>query len=104
MEKRKIKRHEPSVTLKLYGKPDIIAMVGHLGKERPDNVIGFALETDHVLENALKKMARKRMDWIVANRETNMGQSTGEGTLLSRWGDRAPFKKMSKDKLAGKIW
>src|SRR5258708_18078144 len=54
MQKRKIKRHEPSVTLKLYGNPDIIAMVGHLGKERPDNVIGFALETDHVLENALQ--------------------------------------------------
>lgn len=102
--RQKIKRHKEAVTLKLYGNPDIIAMVGYLRKARPRCVVGFALETDHMLENAQQKLIRKRMDWIVANRESNMGQSQGAGTLLSRWGDRLDLKKMSKDRLARKIW
>ena len=102
--KRKIKHHRPSVTLKLYGNPDIVALVGHLRKNRPPVVIGFALETDHVLENARQKLMRKQMDWIMANRESNMGSSQGSGTLLSRWGDRFELKKMPKEKIAQKIW
>ena len=101
---KKIKKHQPSVTLRLSGNPDIIATVGHLNKGRPYCVVGFALETDHMLENAHGKLVRKRLDWIVANRESNMGQSEGAGTLLSRWGDHLDLKKMSKDKLAEKIW
>ena len=102
--KSKIKRHTPTVILKLYGNPDIIAMVGHLQQGRPGTVVGFALETDHLLDNALDKLVRKRMDWIVANRESNMGQSRGSATLLSRWGDRIPLKRMTKDRLADRIW
>jgi len=102
--KRKIKRHQPSVTLKLYGNPDIIAMAGHLGKNRPRCVIGFALETDRVLENAREKLLRKRLDWIVANRESNLGRSEASGTLLSRWGHQVPLAKMPKEKLAKTIW
>jgi phosphopantothenoylcysteine decarboxylase/phosphopantothenate--cysteine ligase len=102
--KRKIKRHDPWISLRMQGNPDIIAMVGHLGKDRPRTVVGFALETDHMLANAQQKLVRKRLDWIVANRESNMGQSAGEGTLLSRWGDILPFPKTPKDKLAKKLW
>jgi phosphopantothenoylcysteine decarboxylase/phosphopantothenate--cysteine ligase len=102
--KIKFKRRNPTVTLRLQGNPDIISMVGHLQKGRPSCVLGFALETDHVVENAVDKMARKHMDWIVANRETNMGGSMGEGTLLSRWGHHVSLSKMTKDKLAEKIW
>lgn len=100
----KIKRRRPSMILRLYGNPDIVAMVGHLKKDRPASVIGFALETDHLLERAREKLFRKRMDWIVANRESNMGQSNGAVTLLSRWGDHIPLGNMSKTKLAKKIW
>jgi phosphopantothenoylcysteine synthetase/decarboxylase len=67
-------------------------------------VLGFALETDHRVENAVEKMARKHMDWIVANGETNLGGSMADGTLLSRWGHRVPLGKMKKPKLAGKLW
>jgi len=37
------------------------------GPTRPRLVIGFAAETDHVLEHATAKLARKGCDWIVAN-------------------------------------
>jgi phosphopantothenoylcysteine decarboxylase/phosphopantothenate--cysteine ligase len=102
--KLKVKRKKESVALKLFGNPDIIAMVGHHKKQRPGSVIGFALETDHMLENAHAKMLRKRMDWILANRESNMGKTSGSGMLLSRWGHRVPLAPMTKDKLAKKIW
>jgi phosphopantothenoylcysteine decarboxylase/phosphopantothenate--cysteine ligase len=101
---RKFKRHEPAHTLRLHGNPDIIAMVGHLRANRPACVVGFALETDNVIENAAGKMTRKHMDWIFANRETNIGEAIAEGTLLSRWGDHIALKKMSKEKLAAKLW
>ena len=101
---RKIKHHRPSMALRLYGNPDIIAMVGHLKEYRPSLVLGFALETDHLLENAREKMIRKRMDWIVANRESNMGQSHGEAVLLSRWGDKVTVSRRTKMELARTIW
>jgi phosphopantothenoylcysteine decarboxylase/phosphopantothenate--cysteine ligase len=102
--KRKIKHHHPEMSLRLYGNPDIIAMVGHLPKGRPRCVVGFALETDHLMKNALDKLLRKRMDWIMANRESNMGNSKGSGTLLSRWGHRIVFKRTNKEQLAKQIW
>jgi phosphopantothenoylcysteine decarboxylase/phosphopantothenate--cysteine ligase len=102
--KRKIKRHDPKMTLKLYGNPDIIAMVGHLKRGRPSLVIGFALETDHVLEHAREKLTRKRMDWIVANDESNMGKAHGAATVLGRWGEKKTLKRMAKPALARKIW
>src|SRR5262249_20748711 len=102
--KLKIKHKKPELTLQLYGNPDIIAMVGHSPKLRPHTVVGFALDTDHVLENARDKLIRKRMDWIMANKETNMGQSTGSGTLISRWGHQVNLARMSKPQLAKRIW
>ena len=39
----------------------------HIPDERPPLLVGFAAETDHVLEHALEKRLRKGCDWIVAN-------------------------------------
>ncbi|MGI6245373.1 MAG: phosphopantothenoylcysteine decarboxylase [Pseudochelatococcus sp.] len=53
--------------------PDILATVAQ-GSPRPALVIGFAAETDTVLEHAQAKLARKGCDWIVAN---DVGKGTG---------------------------
>ena len=53
--------------LELEVNPDILATVGHLGRDRPGLVIGFAAETDDLLANARAKLERKGADWIVAN-------------------------------------
>jgi phosphopantothenoylcysteine decarboxylase / phosphopantothenate---cysteine ligase len=47
--------------------PDILMTLGHLGDRRPRLVVGFAAETDDLLENAAKKLAKKGSDWILAN-------------------------------------
>jgi len=47
--------------------PDILATVAHLKAKRPPLVIGFAAETERVVEHAKAKLKRKGCDWILAN-------------------------------------
>ena len=53
--------------LDLIENPDILATVAHGKSKRPLLVIGFAAETEHVINNARAKLDRKGCDWIVAN-------------------------------------
>ena len=53
--------------LELVPNPDILATISASGPDRPRLVIGFAAETDDLLDNAAAKLARKGCDWIVAN-------------------------------------
>jgi phosphopantothenoylcysteine decarboxylase/phosphopantothenate--cysteine ligase len=53
--------------LQLVENPDILATIAKLTDKRPRLVIGFAAETEHLLDNAKAKLARKGCDWIVAN-------------------------------------
>jgi phosphopantothenoylcysteine decarboxylase/phosphopantothenate--cysteine ligase len=53
--------------LHLVPNPDILATIAAAGPHRPRLVVGFAAETDDLLENAQSKLRRKNADWIVAN-------------------------------------
>src|SRR3954449_6158307 len=53
--------------LQLVENPDILATISKLTDKRPPLVIGFAAETEHLIDNAKSKLARKGCDWIVAN-------------------------------------
>jgi phosphopantothenoylcysteine decarboxylase/phosphopantothenate--cysteine ligase len=53
--------------LALIENPDILSTVSHLKDGRPGLVVGFAAETENVIENARAKLARKACDLIVAN-------------------------------------
>jgi len=53
--------------LQLVENPDILATVSKLKDKRPPLVIGFAAETEHLIDNAKTKLQRKGCDWIVAN-------------------------------------
>ncbi len=54
-------------TLSLVENPDILATIGHRQDGRPAIVVGFAAETDRLLDHATAKLARKGCDLIVAN-------------------------------------
>jgi phosphopantothenoylcysteine decarboxylase/phosphopantothenate--cysteine ligase len=54
-------------TLRLAENPDVLASIAQRGNDRPALVIGFAAETEDVVENARRKRLRKRCDWILAN-------------------------------------
>ncbi|MEW6641064.1 MAG: bifunctional phosphopantothenoylcysteine decarboxylase/phosphopantothenate--cysteine ligase CoaBC [Pseudomonadota bacterium] len=54
-------------TLSFAENPDILATIAHRTEGRPPLVIGFAAETEHLIDNARAKLARKGCDWLVAN-------------------------------------
>jgi phosphopantothenoylcysteine decarboxylase/phosphopantothenate--cysteine ligase len=62
--------------LHLAENPDILATIAGRRSDRPGLVVGFAAETEHVVENAGKKRLRKGCDWILAN-----DVSPGSGTF-----------------------
>ena len=104
----KIKKQNGSLPdLSLTENPDILAHVAQLGTDaRPPLVIGFAAETDDVIENATAKRARKGCDWIVANDvspETGiMGGSENQVILVTEQGaDQWP--RLSKGDVAAKL-
>jgi phosphopantothenoylcysteine decarboxylase / phosphopantothenate---cysteine ligase len=66
-EKIKKSREHSAPELALVENPDILSTVAHLKAKRPKLVIGFAAETEHVVEHAKQKLARKNCDWILAN-------------------------------------
>ncbi len=76
----KIKReHQEIPVIELVKNPDIAATLG--GKKRPGQMlVGFALETDHAIENASEKMRRKNLDMIVLNSLRDAGAGFGTDT------------------------
>ena len=54
------------LTITLKENPDILKTIANL-KERPKLVIGFAAETENLIENATAKRQRKNCDWLLAN-------------------------------------
>ncbi|HTI80439.1 MAG TPA: bifunctional phosphopantothenoylcysteine decarboxylase/phosphopantothenate--cysteine ligase CoaBC [Acetobacteraceae bacterium] len=57
----------PPPALELVPNPDILATIAAAGPRRPRLVVGFAAETDDLMQNAQGKRVRKNADWIVAN-------------------------------------
>jgi phosphopantothenoylcysteine decarboxylase/phosphopantothenate--cysteine ligase len=67
VEPQKLKKSGAPPRLELAPNPDILASLSAAGPGRPALVIGFAAETENVIENAQAKRAKKRCDWILAN-------------------------------------
>jgi phosphopantothenoylcysteine decarboxylase/phosphopantothenate--cysteine ligase len=85
--------------------PDILAKIS-TSENRPKLVVGFAAETDNVVENATAKRLRKGCDWIVANDvspETGiMGGTENAVVLISEAGAEA-WPRMEKEKVARRL-
>jgi len=71
----KIKKHTGGApNLTLVENPDILATIAQRSSERPALVVGFAAETDNVLDNAREKLLKKKCDVIIAN---DVGKGSG---------------------------
>jgi len=99
---KKIKKTEGDLVLELERNPDILLEIGKVKGERI--LVGFAAETDDIMENAAKKIEKKNLDFIVANDITAEGAGFGVDTniakLLYRDGSVIELEKMSKDELS----
>lgn len=93
-------------TLQFAENPDILAHVAQMKKGRPGLVVGFAAETNDVINNATAKRLRKGCDWIVANDvspETGiMGGAENAVTVISDAGADS-WPRMSKVDVAEQL-
>ena len=109
LAEQKIKKgRKGTPQLKLVENPDILAIVSQLpAPERPQMVIGFAAETEHVIKHATAKRGRKKCDWIVANDVSPatgiMGGGHNEVHLIKADGSVENWPRMDKDEVAVRL-
>lgn len=97
------KKGDAPPPLKLTENPDILAGLAR-HPQRPPLLVGFAAETEHVLEHAQAKLARKGCDWIVANDVSGdvMGGENNTVHIVTRTGIES-WEKLPKDVVARKL-
>jgi phosphopantothenoylcysteine decarboxylase / phosphopantothenate---cysteine ligase len=75
---KKIKKKDPTLILELEKTKDILASLGEIKKKQL--LVGFALETNNEIENAIKKLKSKNLDLIVLNSLSDKGAGFGVNT------------------------
>lgn len=103
--KVKIKKNN-GLSLKLINNPDVLKSMS-TGKNKPKITVGFAYETDNVLQNAKKKLLSKNCDFIVLNYPTPKNKifntNYNNGILIGRSGASLNIGSVSKTIFADKI-
>jgi phosphopantothenoylcysteine decarboxylase / phosphopantothenate---cysteine ligase len=98
---QKIKKNEANLTLTLKRTPDILQAVANL--EHPPFTVGFAAETENMLENARVKLQKKNVNVIVANdvAQSDLGFNVDENRVTALWATgEKNFPRSSKQLLA----
>jgi len=102
---QKIKKNAQGRCLELVPTPDILSELGK--QKRSQILVGFAAETEEVLENALKKLKGKNLDLLVVNDVTEPGagfdSDTNAVTILTDDGKQIHVGKRSKRDVADQI-
>ncbi|MGE0825434.1 MAG: bifunctional phosphopantothenoylcysteine decarboxylase/phosphopantothenate--cysteine ligase CoaBC [Candidatus Binatia bacterium] len=103
---QKIKKRDGKFVIEMARNPDILA---ELGRQKGSRLlVGFATETEEVLENAVRKLRSKNLDMIVANDVTQAGagfaHDTNIVTLIDRTERMETFPLMSKDDVAHTVY
>lgn len=104
---QKIKKTKDGLpVLEFAENPDILATVAQMTSGRPGLVVGFAAETENVLEHATAKRARKGCDWIVANdvsAKTGIMGGTENAVTVITDGGADVWPRMGKDAVARQL-
>ena len=102
---QKIKKEDGNLAIELKRTVDVLKTLGE-NKREGQVLIGFAMETQNLLENASKKLASKNADYIIANSIADEGAGfavdTNKVTIISKEGMNA-LGLLSKEETAGKI-
>jgi phosphopantothenoylcysteine decarboxylase/phosphopantothenate--cysteine ligase len=102
----KIKKQGTDLTLELTKTVDIAASLGSI-KSQNQLLIGFALETNNEAQNALLKLEKKNLDFIVLNsmqdQGAGFGHDTNKVTIIHRNGRQTEFPMKSKKEVAADI-
>ena len=101
----KIKKNNANMILELVPNPDILQSLGE--RKNHQILVGFAAETQNVIEYAKQKIAKKNLDFIVANNIASQGAGfkgdTNIVTIIERDGNMTEYEKMSKTEVGDVI-
>ncbi len=109
MEHKVKKEEAEELTLRLVRNPDILAEVAAIREKQgmPKVVVGFAAETESLVENARKKLEEKKLDLIVANDvsspDSGFGVDTNRVVILDREGRVERLPLMPKTEVAEEV-
>lgn len=101
---QKVKKNQPQLPLILERTPDILAAVANLPS--PPFTVGFAAETENLVEYARTKLEKKKLDMIAANQVgvEGIGFDSEENALTVFWADESlELPRCSKKKLAKQL-
>ena len=101
---QKIKKNNKNLNLKLYQNMDILSFISNHNNLRPKLVVGFAAETNNVIEYAKKKLEQKHCDWIIANdvSDKNIGfnSKNNEISIIHKNQEIEKISKREKSEIA----
>ena len=102
---QKIKKSDGDLIIELDRNKDIAYEIGKIKNNKI--LIGFAAETNDILDNAMKKIKKKNLDFIVANDLTKEGAGFGSDTnivkIIDKEGNITDYPKMKKEEVANVI-
>ncbi|OON98583.1 MAG: phosphopantothenoylcysteine decarboxylase [Epulopiscium sp. Nele67-Bin004] len=102
---QKIKKSGDNLVLEFIPNPDILKSLGEIKTHQI--LVGFAAESENVIENAKAKLVKKNLDFIVANdisqEGAGFGGNTNIATIISKDGDMTACPLMLKENLATEI-
>lgn len=97
----KVKKDAKSLTLEMERTSDVLK---YMGKKKKDQVlVGFALETENLEENARKKLTEKNLDLVVANYPAGLDSDFNQVTIINRDGKAEVLPALAKDEVADRI-
>ena len=103
---QKVKKTAARISLEMDPTPDILAEVGRKKGDRL--LIGFAAETQNLVEEARRKLESKNCDMVVANlvggAEGGFESDENEVTLVTRTGETIPLPRASKREIADRVF
>lgn len=103
---QKIKKAEGNLIIEMERDKDILLSLGE--KKKKQILIGFAAESQNLLENAKGKLAKKNLDFIVANditsKETGFASNDNKVTIINKNGETFSLDKMSKREVAQNLF
>jgi len=107
VSKQKIKKNDEELSIRLEKNPDILKELGQ--RRRPEQIlVGFAAETQNLLQYAREKIEKKNLDFIVANDVTKPGAgfntTTNTVKIIARDGSIEEVPLMTKREIAKRIF
>ena len=98
----KVKKEATSLAIEMERTADVLKYMGS-HKKNGQLLVGFALETDNVEENARKKLKEKNLDLVVANTPAGLDSDFNQVTILTPQGKKEELPPLKKEEVADRI-